>query len=198
MKQTPYECYTIYLALKQHFSNENYDFLQYNGKVRTSIKTYNKRNDRYFFEKLSRKYDRQEIIEYFVASFIHSDNPSSLWIGDLKSTGDEIYTSWKANIQALTYRFTEDLKKLTESQHLYECIQSNETKHPSIIKAFLRNDITLETLFILEDILHFMKESDYDPILKTINFKIKKYRPFFEYNKSYFIEQMKTICYQKT
>jgi hypothetical protein len=198
LKQTPYECYTIYLALKQHFSNENYDFLQYNGKVRTSIKTYNKRNDRYFFEKLSRKYDRQEIIEYFVASFIHSDNPSSLWIGDLKSTGDEIYTSWKANIQALTYRFTEDLKKLTESQHLYECIQSNETKHPSIIKAFLRNDITLETLFILEDILHFMKESDYDPILKTINFKIKKYRPFFEYNKSYFIEQMKTICYQKT
>lgn len=198
MKQTPYECYTIYLALKQHFSNENYDFFQYNGKVRTSIKTYNKRNDRYFFEKLSRKYDRQEIIEYFVASFIHSDNPSSLWIGDLKSTGDEIYTSWKANIQALTYRFTEDLKKLTESQHLYECIQSNETKHPSIIKAFLRNDITLETLFILEDILHFMKESDYDPILKTINFKIKKYRPFFEYNKSYFIEQMKTICYQKT
>lgn len=198
MKQTPYECYTIYLALKQHFSNENYDFLQYNGKVRTSIKTYNKRNDRYFFEKLSRKYDRQEIIEYFVASFIHSDNPSSLWIGDLKSTGDEIYTSWKANIQALTYRFTEDLKKLTESQHLYECIQSNETKHPPIIKAFLRNDITLETLFILEDILHFMKESDYDPILKTINFKIKKYRPFFEYNKSYFIEQMKTICYQKT
>jgi len=198
LKQTPYECYTIYLALKQHFSNENYDFFQYNGKVRTSIKTYNKRNDRYFFEKLSRKYDRQEIIEYFVASFIHSDNPSSLWIGDLKSTGDEIYTSWKANIQALTYRFTEDLKKLTESQHLYECIQSNETKHPSIIKAFLRNDITLETLFILEDILHFMKESDYDPILKTINFKIKKYRPFFEYNKSYFIEQMKTICYQKT
>jgi hypothetical protein len=198
LKQTPYECYTIYLALKQHFSNENYDFLQYNGKVRTSIKTYNKRNDRYFFEKLSRKYDRQEIIEYFVASFIHSDNPSSLWIGDLKSTGDEIYTSWKANVQALTYRFTEDLKKLTESQHLYECIQSNETKHPPIIKAFLRNDIALETLFILEDILHFMKESEYDPILKTINFKIKKYRPFFEYNKSYFIEQMKTICYQKT
>lgn len=198
MKQTPYECYTIYLAIKQHFSNENYDFIQYNGKVRTSTKTYNKRNDRYFFEKLSRKYDRQEIIEYFVASFINSDNPSTLWIGDLRSNGEEVYISWKAKVQSLAYRFTEELKTLTENQHLYECIQFSGSTHPSIIKSFLRNEISLETLFILEDILHFMKESEYDPIIKTINFKIKKYRSFFDYDKTYFVEQIKTICLQKT
>lgn len=198
MKQTPYEVYVTYLALKQHFSNEKYDFFQYNGKIRSSIKTYNKRNDRYFFEKLSRKYDRQEIIEYFVASYIASETPSNLWIGDLRSKGDEIYTAWKAGISALSYRFSEDLKKLTETQHLYECVQFDGSKHPPIIKLYLKNEISLETLFILEDILHFMKESEYDPIITTINFKIKKYRPFFEYNKSYFIEQMQTICYQKT
>lgn len=196
MKPTPYECYTIYLALKQHFSNENYDFFQYNGKVRTSIKTYNKRNDRYFFEKLSRKYDKQEIIEYFVASFIMAPDPGNLWIGDLRTKGEENYNTWKANTSSLTYRFNEELKSLTESKHLYECVKFIDNKHPQIIKAFLRNEVSLETLFILEDILHFMKSSDYDPILKLIEFKIKKYRPFFEYNKPYFIEQMKTICFQ--
>lgn len=198
MKLTPYDVYVTYLALKQHFSNEKYDFFQYNGKVRSSIKTYNTRNDRYFFEKLSRKYDRQEVIEYFVASFISCDTPSNLWIGDLRSHGDEVYTLWKAGVSALSYRFTEDLKKLTEEQHLYECVHFDGSKHPSIIKSFLKKEISLETLFILEDILHFMKESEYDPIITTINFKIKKYRPFFEYNKSYFIEQMKSLCFQKT
>jgi hypothetical protein len=196
LKPTPYECYTIYLALKQHFSNENYDFFQYNGKVRTSIKTYNNRNDRYFFEKLSRKYDKQEIIEYFVASFIMAPDPGNLWIGDLRTKGEENYNTWKANTSSLAYRFNEELKNLTESKHLYECVKFIDNKHPQIIKAFLRNEVSLETLFILEDILHFMESSDYDPILKLIEFKIKKYRPFFEYNKPYFIEQMKTICFQ--
>ena len=198
MNQTPYEVYVTYLALKQHFSNEKYDFFQYNGKIRASIATYNKRNDRYFFEKLSRRYNQQEIIEYFVASFIASETPANLWIGDLRSKGDEVYTSWKAKISALSYRFSEDLKKLTENHHLYECVQFDGSRHPLIIKAYLKNDLSLETLFILEDIIHFMQKSEYDPIITAINFKIKKYRPFFEYKKTYFIEQMKTICYQKT
>lgn len=193
MKQTPYECYTIYLALKQHFSNDKYDFFLYNGKVRTSIAAYNKRNDRYFFEKLSRKFNKQEIIEYFVSSFIKETDPSNLWIGDLREQGDTNYAQWTARIQALPYKFQEELKTLSESTHLYECVKFEGTKHPPIIKSFLKEEISLETLFIVNDILKFIPESEYDPILKTINFKIKKYRPFFEYNKQYFIEQIQKI-----
>lgn len=193
MKQSPYECYTIYLALKQHFSKDNYDFFLYNGKVRTSIATYNKRNDRYFFEKISRKYNKQEIIEYFVSSFISATDPSSLWIGDLREKGDDNYIQWTARIQSLSYNFQEELKRLSEQQHLYECVKFEDGKHPPIVKAFIKEELSLETLFIVEDILKFMVESDYDPIIKTINFKIKKYRPFFVYDKQYFIEQIKSI-----
>lgn len=193
MKLTPYECYTLYLAIKQHFSNENYDFFQYNGKVRASIKTYNKRNDRYFFEKLSRKYDKQELIEYFVATFIID---SGIWIGDLKQKADNNYSQWKARINSLSYRFQEELKQLTQNQHLYECIRSENNKHSPIVKAYIKGELSLETLFIMDDILHFMTDSEYDPVLKEINLKIKKYRPFFEYNKNYFIELMKEIYVQ--
>ncbi len=192
MKVTPFECYTIYLALKQHFSNEKYDFFQYNGKVRASIKTYNNRNDRYFFEKLSRKYDKQELIEYFVASFITQTDPSRLWVGDLKEKAEENYLQWTARIQSLDYRFRQELSNLTGDKHLLDAIRSNSNKHPEIIKQFLKNEVSLETMFILDDILHFMKESEYDPILNSINFRIKKYRPFFEYNKEHF----KTIIRQ--
>jgi hypothetical protein len=186
LRVTPFECYTIYLALKQHFSNEKYDFFQYNGKVRASIKTYNKRNDRYFFEKLSRKYNKQELIEYFVASFIIETDPSRLWVGDLKEKAETNYLEWMARVQSLDYRFRDELKKLTNGRHLFECIKSESNKHPEIIKQFLKNELSLEVMFILDDLLHFMKESEYDPILKNINLRIKKYRPFFAYDKEHF------------
>lgn len=197
MNLSPYEVYQIYLALKQHFSKDNYDFIQYNGKVRTSISAYNKRNDRYFFEKLSRKYNKQGIIEYFVSSFVNAPDPSSLWIGDLRQNGDASYLLWQSRIQSLPYRFQEDIKSVTKDIHLYECIKFDDGKHPAIIKAFLRGDVGLETLFILDDILHFMQENDYDPILKTINFKIKKYKSFFSYDKSYFIGLIRDILFNK-
>lgn len=192
MKLSPYEVYQIYLALKQHFSKENYDFIQYNGKVRTTVTAYNKRNDRYFFEKLSRKYNKQEVIEYFVSSFINAHDPSSLWIGDLRQKGDECYLKWQARVQSLPYKFQEELNAITANTHLYECIKFDDNKHPLIIKSFLRDELGLETLFILDDILHFMRESDYDPVLKTVNFKIKKYKSFFSYDKDYFVNLIRS------
>jgi hypothetical protein len=193
LKISPYECYVLFLALKQHFSREEYDFFLYNGKIRTTTNAYNKRNDRYFFEKLSRKYDRQQIIEYFVASFIQENQPSKLWIGDLREKGDSTYAHWKARVQSLAYRFEEELKKLVESNHLYECVTFEGQRHPLVIKKFLKEEISLETLFILDDILHFIKESEHDPILTSIYFRIKKYRPFFEYDKKYFIEMIRNV-----
>lgn len=192
MKINPYDTYVLYLALKQHFSKEEYDFFKYNGKVKAAITTYNKRNDRYFFERLSRQYDKQELIEYFVASFIKESNPSKLWIGDLREKGEETYSHWKARVMALPYRFQEELKNLTQSNHLYECVNSDQ-KHPLTIKKFLKEELSLETLFILDDILHFIKENENDPIITSISFRIRKYRPFFEYDKKYFIEMIRNV-----
>jgi hypothetical protein len=191
LKITAYDTYVLYLALKQHFSKEEYDFFKYNGKVKAAITTYNKRNDRYFFEKLCRRYDKQELIEYFVASFIKESNPAKLWIGDLREKGEEIYSQWKARVMSLPYRFQEELKNLTQSNHLYECVNGDSKKHTLTVKKFLKEELSLETLFILDDILHFIKENEFDPIITSISFRIRKYRPFFEYDKKYFIEMIR-------
>lgn len=47
----PFEVYVNYLALKSHFSSPKYDYFKYNKKVRASLTSFNKRKDRYFFEK---------------------------------------------------------------------------------------------------------------------------------------------------
>ena len=60
----PIEVYQTYLALKNHFTKDNYDFFKYRGKSRVSKVTFNKRKDRYFFERMSRKRTDKEIRDF--------------------------------------------------------------------------------------------------------------------------------------
>jgi len=52
---TGFEVYKMYLALKQHFTKDNYDYVKYRGKVTASEKSFEERRDRYFFKKLATK-----------------------------------------------------------------------------------------------------------------------------------------------
>ena len=60
---SPFEVYQNYLSLKSHFSNPKYDYFKYNKKVRATLTSFNKRKDKYFFEKSSRKYSDKEVVE---------------------------------------------------------------------------------------------------------------------------------------
>ena len=37
---SPFECYQDYLALKQHFSRPDYDYVKYNGKVNARLSSF--------------------------------------------------------------------------------------------------------------------------------------------------------------
>ena len=64
MKVTPFETYQTYLSMKSHFTNKRYDFFKYGGKSRATMTSFNKRKDKYWFEKTSRKYSDQEITDF--------------------------------------------------------------------------------------------------------------------------------------
>ena len=49
-----YDIYVYYLAMKRHFTS-NYDFKQYNGKVKANVMSFENRKDKFFFYKLSKK-----------------------------------------------------------------------------------------------------------------------------------------------
>ena len=56
-KVTDYEVYKTYLGISRHFTTESYDYQKYCGKVRCSLQSFYKNKQRFWFEKLSRKYD---------------------------------------------------------------------------------------------------------------------------------------------
>lgn len=196
---TDFEVFCIYLALKNHFTKSSYDYFKYNGKVTAKKESFYKRRDRFFFEKLSREKNATQIVDYFVANFIWAIDPTKVWVGDLKTTGKLNYDNWKKRKESLEYLFTQELNNLTEDQHLLDAIRTEGNRHPLVLKKYLKKEICIEALIILDDLLHFGKTiNEEDIIWKGVKQLMDKYRPFFHYDKSTYVTIIKQCAQQKT
>ena len=183
-KVTPFETYQTYLSMKSHFTNKRYDFFKYGGKSRATMTSFNKRKDKYWFEKTSRKYSDQEITNFLLANFVTSNTPQNLWIGEIINSGERTYADWMKRQQSLTYLFKEQSKKLLSERELEEVFNCSKG-HPPILKKYLGGEISLETFVIFEKIFSFGKKFNRklkDPVWETVSMKIKKYVPFLNIN----------------
>ena len=180
MKVTPFETYQHYLSLKNHFTNPKYDFFKYGAKTRASMTSFNKRKDKYWFEKTSRKYNDKEVVDFLVSNFTATDNPQNLWIGEIINSGERNYAEWTKRQQSLTYLFKEQSSELfseNELESVFDCSKG----HPPVLKMFLGGKISLETLVIYDKIFLFGNTFDkklLDPVWESVSLKLKKYSPF--------------------
>ena len=195
VKVTPFETYQAYLGMKSHFTNPKYDFIKYGGKSRATITSFNKRKDKYWFEKTSRKYSDQEVIDFLLSNFVNATNPQNLWIGEIINSGERTYAEWKMRQQSLTYMFKEQSENLLLDNDL-ERVFSCSKGHPVVLKKYLGGEISLETLSILEKIFSFQKNFDKklsDPVWETVSMKLKKYLPFLNINVFQFKKVLRKI-----
>jgi len=101
-----FDVFKIYLGVKLHFTTDTYDYIKYDGKVNCKLETFTKRNDRYFFHKLSKQYGQNEILDFFVANFA---TDSKGWIGNLlQKDGRDVYLDYKKRKDAFSYHFRND------------------------------------------------------------------------------------------
>ena len=184
MKVTPFETYRTYLSMKSHFTNPKYDFIKYGGKSRATMTAFNKRKDKYWFEKTSRKYTDQEVIDFLLSNFVNATNPQNLWIGEIINSGERTYAQWKMRQQSLTYMFKEQSENLLSENDLEKVFNCSKG-HPIVLKKYLGGEISLETLSILEKVFSFQSKFDkklVDPVWETVSIKLKKYLPFLNIN----------------
>jgi hypothetical protein len=184
-----YEAYTLYLAIKLHFTSSNYDFYKHNAKVNATFNTFLKRNDRFFFHKLTTKYNKEEMLEYFVCNFFHN---SKTWIGNLvRADGETNYTKWKKYNQSFTYNFRNDcllLRNIIDADRISfdDIFRISNGQHPRLLRLLLSEQIGVQTFIILDKILSFCKNWDKE-IAETIiwpekSFKVAKLKPFVNFN----------------
>ncbi len=183
-KVTPFETYRTYLSMKSHFTNPKFDFFKYGGKSRATMTSFNKRKDKYWFEKTSRKYSDQQVLDFLLANFVNTDTPQNLWIGEIINSGERTYAEWMRRRQSMTYIFKEESEKLlleNELEIVFDCSKG----HPLLLKRYLGGEISLETFTILEKVFSFAKNFDKklnDPVWESVSLKIKKYIPFININ----------------
>jgi len=190
----PFDAYKTYLALKNHFTKDTYDYHKYAGKTRASLQSFYKRKDRFWFEKLSRSKTEEEVVDFFVSNFVSSDDPTNLWIGNIIREGEDTYKRWQKRNQSLTYFFKQETENLfgeNKVDDVFDCSKG----HPIILKKFLTGKISPETMIIYDRIFGYLNNFDKklkDPVWETVSLKLKKYSSFIHID----VFHYKKICKQ--
>jgi len=184
-----FSVYRFYLALKLHFTTDNYDVIKQQGKVRATKKSLYKRKDIGFIKRIATTYNDEEVVNFLIANFVSGDR----WGGLFDQQAKETYFLWKKRIESLTYTFTKEFNSIVdyaESNNLKFLdllFNSQDDTHPYIIRAYLGGHVSIETIVILNRFINFLKFYD-----KTIADKmvwpdisrlIKKYEPFLKIDK---------------
>ena len=186
-----FECYKEYVALKNHFRSDSYDYFKYNGKSKINSSSFEGRNDKLFFMKLAKHPDPRNLI---LSNLLVNDK---IWVKDIAYNEDakRIYNEWQKRQQSLMYNFSEELSTLNDD--FDSNFISKDNTHPYVLKLYLRNQISLETLVMLVDLVKCVKtwsnKYAYDPVVEETLTKIRKYRPFLKYDR----EKMKKIVIDK-
>jgi len=180
---TGFEVYIKYVSIKSHFTGK-YDYFKYNKKLNVKFETYNKRKDKFFFEKLGKKFNTPEQVEnFFCSNMIYNPN---LWVGDyFDDSCEDTYLEWLKKQQSFEYILNNECKVLSEIIDLFAV---KNKQFPKLLVMVLQNEINLETLIILDKKYNFINQWDNiftDVIWKEFSNRIKKYTPFLKYNDKY-------------
>ena len=179
----PFDSYKLYNALKLHFET-NYDAVKYNFKSNVTPQSFFKRKDKYFFAKLAKKYNG-ELKDFYISQFINTEK----YIGDMMDKdAEENYAKFKKIKESIHRVFSVDINILNEQEKQFDLLFKSENGQvPLVVKLWMQEEISLETVVILNSIFGFI-ERESDNISDTIMWPdikrlIEKYNPFVYFNR---------------
>lgn len=179
----PFESFKLYNALKLHFESDGYDAFKYNFKTNVKATSFLKRKDKYFFAKVARQYEK-DMMGYYVSNFKNDVS----YVGEMiNEVGEDNYLKHKRILESIHRVFSVDINILSElSVDFDKLFESEDGQQPLVIQLWMQDDISLETVVILNSILGFIpRESGKisDTIMwPDIKRKIEKYTPFVNFN----------------
>jgi hypothetical protein len=194
MRLSAFETYCLFLALKNHFTRDSYDFFKYNGKTNASADSFMNRKDHFQFQKLSRKVSSEEMKDFIVANII----AGKTWVGDfLDDDADDNYKKHLRIKQSLSYLFANELDVIFSDVHPIITFKTYRDKYPNLFMMFLSGRVTIETMVILNHFINYISKWNKVYVDDSIWFKysilIQKYEPFLEYDR----KKLKTILKDK-
>lgn len=173
-----FETWSIYMAIKLHFGEGTYDAFKFNFKgPRLKESTFQARRDRYFFEKLARRYVKKKIvIEYFLANILAGQD----WVGNMT---DEAYVVWTAKMQRLQYVFKEEMSTCASRVENFDSLLQPCGGQVPLYALHMSGQVSLETLCILDILCNYsprVVKTVPDPmgLIASLTHRINNYKPF--------------------
>lgn len=192
----------LYLMMKQHMAGK-YDIIKYSWNMKVTDAAFNKRRDKYFFDKMSDKFHLKDLTEIFLATFLENSNG---WAGDLVS---EDAMAAHRELLGRYIRFSEiyreDLKNLVYFSNkvnvpIGKLLEYNEKQQTSPIFKLLQSGlIKTETFLVIDSFLGIIDKIDEkmsaDIIWQNWHTKLVNYRKLVVINndiaKAKFIQHVK-------
>jgi len=186
-----FDVFKVYLGVKLHFTTKTYDYIQYGGKVNCKLETFTKRNDRYFFHKLSKQYGQTDILDFFVANFA---TDSKGWVGNLlRNDGRDIYLDYKKRKEAFAYHFRADCVRINDdflrnNIRFDDGFVCHNGQHPRLLRLLIQKRTAQQTIIVLDQILSFSKNWNKEITEKVVWPKISstltRLKPFIKFNET--------------
>ena len=158
-----YAAYKLFMGAKLHFTTEKYDVFEKEGRVKGSRVTFEKRNDRFLFEKLANRYkSTQDLAHFFVANFAYG-NRNVIY----SEESDSYYREWIRRKESRTQIFKTDLATIENHLEVNKIPASElfsiESGAPELLKLYLGGHVTLETMVIINEFEDYL--NTWEPLI---------------------------------
>ena len=178
----PFDSYKLYNALKLHFDSDAYDAVKYNFHTTVNPNSFFKRKDKYYFAKLAKNYPK-DLKEFYVSQFVNDIK----YVRDMMDpTSRKIYLEYKRIHESIHRVFEQDINTLVDN-NFDTLMESNNNQTPLVIQKWMEEDITLETVVVLNSLTGFVlkegKKITETILWPDVSRKIIKYSPFVNFKR---------------
>lgn len=190
-----FQSYKLYLILVNAFK-KGYDPVKYSWKIRVSQNSFEKRKDKYFFEKIQKSFDIFEQQKIFMVNLLANQDQ---WIGDMLNQ-DQImfYRKYMSRFNDLSILFKEDLQNLilfckSKGRMFKSLFLIEDNKEPMIFKLLQNDSIQYETFILLDSYFNIIEMLDESKnfIWDQYSVRIKAYKNLFVIDKLEVIKILK-------
>lgn len=190
-----FQSYKLYLILVNAFK-KGYDPVKYSWKIRVQQNSFEKRKDKYFFEKIQKGFDIFEQQKIFMVNLLANQDQ---WIGDMLNQ-DQImfYRKYMSRFNDLSILFKEDLQNLilfckSKGRMFKSLLLIEDNKEPMIFKLLQNDSIQYETFILLDSYFNIIEMLDDSKnfIWDQYSVRIKAYKNLFVIDKLEVIKILK-------
>jgi hypothetical protein len=146
-----YGTYLLYSTIKAHLSGK-YNMVRY-GVMKLKRSSYDVRKDRYFFEKVAKKYrDSETLRNFFISQFV--DRSVTLWVGDMVTPEAEKVFRASEFRKGNTYLFGNELHAINDAmvrtgKTLGQFLVGNGQEAPPILSLLWNKEVSYDTFVVL-------------------------------------------------